>query len=75
MRGFRATGSFKDNNKKQRFSVEIAAEDAEGAKEKVLSTLGSRHKLKRWEISLEGVEEIPNEEITDPVVTFLVGEE
>jgi large subunit ribosomal protein LX len=75
MKGYRAAGSFKDNNKTQRFSIEIAAEDADKAKEKVLSTLGSRHKLKRWEIKLDEVSEIAVEEITDPVVTYLVGEE
>ena len=74
MRGYRAVGSFKDKNKTQKFNIEIAAEDLDSAKEKALSTLGSRHKLKRWEIDLESVTELTNEEITDSVVTYMVGE-
>ena len=73
MKGFRVTGSFKDARAgKQPFSVEVADEDVDKANEQILSTLGSRHKLKRWEIFIDEIVEISNEEIKDPVVKYKV---
>ena len=74
MKGFRAKGSFKDKKKKQDFTVEVAAEDSEAAKERVLSNLGSRHKLKRWEISIDELTELAPADITDHLVKYEVGE-
>ena len=72
MKGFRAKGSFKDTRKRQDFTVEVAAENAEAAKEKVLSNLGSRHKLKRWEISIDEFTELQPADITDRLVAYEV---
>jgi len=73
MKAFKASGSFKmDKRRRQKFRIEIAAEDKDAAVEKVLSTLGSRHRLKRREIEIDELVEIPPEEITDPVVEYLV---
>ena len=74
MKGFRVKGSFKDVRKRQDFTVEIAAEDADAAKEKILSNLGSRHKLKRWEISIDELVELAPADITDRLVEYEVGE-
>ena len=47
MKGFRVTGSFDDVRQgKQPYSVEIAAEDEAAAREQVVSTFGSKHKVK-----------------------------
>ncbi|NLL94318.1 MAG: 50S ribosomal protein L18a [Thermoplasmatales archaeon] len=73
MKAFRIKGSHSDPRAgKQPFTIEIAAEDADLAREYALSDLGSRHRLKRWEIAIDGVSEIPNEEITDHVVRYKV---
>lgn len=73
MKGFRVVGSFKDVRQgKQPYTVEVAADSEDAAKEQVLSTLGSRHKLKRWEINIDAVTELANEDIVDPVVKYKV---
>ena len=74
MKGFRIKGSFEDVRKKQVFSIEMAAENKEAAREAALSTLGSRHKLKRWEITIDDIVELKTEDITDPLVKYQVGE-
>jgi len=48
----------------QKFSIEVRALKPEHAVEKVLSELGSRHKLKRYHIVIERVEEISEDEVT-----------
>lgn len=74
MKAFRITGSFADPRKRQPFSIEMAAEDEAGVREKVVSTLGSKHKLKRWEIEITEVTEIPADQIVNHVVKYQVGE-
>lgn len=75
MKGFKVTGSFKlDKGIWQKFAVEVAAEDEDGAKEKVLSTLGSRHRVNRNEIEIKDLEEISGDDITDLVVKYQVEE-
>lgn len=73
MKGFRIVGSFKDTRSIQNFSVEIAGEDEAAARERALSTLGSRHKLKRWEITIDSVTELKPEEVTDSLVQYQIG--
>ena len=49
----------------QKFEIYVRAVKEEHAKEKVYSELGSRHKLKRYHIRIEKVEEVPLEEVDD----------
>lgn len=73
MRAFRASGSFRiDKRSWQKFSVEVAADDDLAAREKILSTLGSRHRLNRRSIRIDEMREIEGEEITDHVVQYCV---
>jgi len=75
MKAYRVTGSYDDPRQKQQaFSVEMAAEDEAAVKEKALSTIGSKHKLKRWQITIANVEEIPAGEVTNHVVKYQIGE-
>lgn len=55
----------------QKFSIEVRALKPEDAIEKVLSELGSRHKLRRRHIRIEEVREISLEEATNPQVRAL----
>ena len=74
MKGFRITGSFADVRQGQQpFCVEVAAEDEAAAKEQIVSTFGSRHKLKRWQINITEVKELAPEDIQDHVVKYKVG--
>ncbi len=74
MKAFRVTGTYADPRKTQPFSVEMAAEDEAAVKEKALSTIGSKHKLKRWQIDIAKVEEIPADQVESHVVKYQIGE-
>ena len=74
MKGFRITGSFADARQGQQpFCVEVAAEDEAAAKEQIVSTFGSRHKLKRWQINITEIKELEADEVTDHVVKYKIG--
>ena len=75
MKAFRVVGTFNDARQekgKQPFSIEIADVSVEAAKEQALSTLGSRHKLKRWQIQIAEVTDVAEADITNPVVKYKV---
>ena len=75
MKAFRVTGSYFDPRQKQQpFSVEMAAEDEAAVKEKALSTIGSKHKLKRWQISITDVTELADEQVTNHDTKYKIGE-
>ena len=74
MKAFRVTGSYDDPRQKQPFSIEMAAEDESAVRDKALSTIGSKHKLKRWQIEITSVEEIPADQVTNHVVKYQIGE-
>ena len=74
MKGFRITGSFADARQGQQpFCVEVAADDEATAKEQIVSTFGSRHKLKRWQINITEVKELAPEDVQDHVVKYKIG--
>ena len=56
----------------RKFKIYIRAVKKEHAIEKVYSDLGSRHKLKRYHIKIEKVEEVPLEEVEDLTILRLV---
>lgn len=49
---------------RRKFVIEVPALKAEHALERVLSELGSRHKLKRRHITIREVKEVSEEEVT-----------
>ena len=74
MKGFRITGSFDDARQGQQpFCVEVAADNEDAAKEQIVSTLGSRHKLKRWQITISEIKELAPEDVQDHVVKYKIG--
>ena len=73
MKAFLVTGHFADPRKEQPFSIEMAAEDEAAVREKCLSTIGSRHKMKRWQITITDVKELPADQVTDHVVKYQIG--
>ncbi|WP_400150390.1 50S ribosomal protein L18Ae, partial [Candidatus Methanarcanum hacksteinii] len=42
------------------------------AREQVVSTFGSKHKVKRWQIRIDDVKELSNDEIVNHVVKYKV---
>jgi large subunit ribosomal protein LX len=73
---FKVTGEIRKPNLKTSFKKEVIAVKSEHAVEKVYAELGSRHRVKRFQIKIAKVEEVPPEEIENPLLKKLVvGEE
>jgi len=73
---FRVTGEILKPNLKTSFSKEIVAAKSEHAVEKVYAELGSRHRVKRFHIRIVNVEEIPPDQIENPLLKKMIsGEE
>ena len=76
MKVFRVSGEIRKPNLKTSFKKEVIALKSEHAVEKVYAELGSKHRVKRVHIKIVGVQEVPSEEIEDPLLKKLVvGEE
>jgi len=73
MKAFRVAGTFADPRKRQPFSIEVAAENEDAVREKVLSTLGSKHRLKRTEIDITEITELTPDQVTNHVVKYDIG--
>ena len=65
MKAFRVTGNYADPRQRQPFSIEMAAEDEAAVR---------KHKLKRWQIDITSVEEIPADQVVNHVVKYQIGE-
>lgn len=75
MKAFRVTGTYADPRQiRQPFSIEMAADDECAVREKALSTIGSKHKLKRWQIDITDVSELSADQITNSIVQYQIGE-
>ncbi len=76
MKVFRVTGEIRKPNLETRFRKEVVALKPEQAVEKVYTELGSRHRVKRFQIKIGEVAEIPLQEIENPLIKKLIaGEE
>ena len=75
MKAFKVTGEINKPRLKTPFVKEVIAEKSEHAVEKVYSEIGSKHRVKRFQIKVSKVEEIPAEEIENPVLKKLVSGE
>ena len=73
---FRVIGEIRKPNLKTSFRKEVIAVKPEHAVEKVYAELGSKHRVKRFHIKIVRVEEVPPQEIENPLLKKLVvGEE
>lgn len=68
---FRVTGKINKPNFKTEFNKEIRALKAEDAVEKVYMLIGSKHRVKRFQMKIFKVEEINPEEIQDILIKKL----
>jgi len=69
---FRITGEIQKPNLKTSFRKEVIAIKPEHAVEKVYTELGSKHRVKRFHIKIINVEEVPHQEIENPLLKKLV---
>jgi len=73
---FRVTGEIRKPNLETTFRKEVIAIKPEHAVEKVYSEIGSRHRVKRFQIKINTVEELSPQEIENPLLRkLIVGEE
>lgn len=69
---FRVEGSFKQRLWKQKFKKEIIGFSERQVLEKVLSDIGSKHRVKRYMIKIEKIEEISPEEVRDHMIKLML---
>jgi len=72
---FRVIGEIRKPNWKTPFEKEVAALKPEHAIEKVYTELGSKHRVKRFHIKIDKVEEIAPNEVEDPLIRKLLAGE
>lgn len=68
LKAFRITGQFRMGHITTPFTIETVGRDENDARDRVLATLGSRHRVNRHQVSLATVTEIRGDQITDLVV-------
>jgi large subunit ribosomal protein LX len=59
----------------QEFAMETIADDEEEAEEWAFSTLGSKHRVRRPEVTIDDVDEISLDEVEDPTVRYKLEQE
>ena len=57
MKNFEIKGTFRENKAEKKFSKTINALNENTAREKTLSIMGSKHKVKRIHIKIESIKE------------------
>ena len=60
---YRITGLINKPNFENRFRKEIKAVKPEDALEELYKIFGSKHRVKRFQIKIESIEEVPSEEL------------
>jgi len=72
---FKVAGEIEKKGLKTPFLREIVAAKSEHAVERIYAELGSKHRVKRFHITIKNVEEVPLEEIKNLSLRNFVGEE
>ena len=70
MKAFRISGRFRMGRDWQAYSKEVAAVDEASARERLLSILGSQHRVARKYIEIREVTEVPVAELRDHAVKY-----
>jgi large subunit ribosomal protein LX len=72
MKVFKVTGKIYKPNLKTDFVRELIADKPEHAEERVYAEIGSKHRVKRCHMKVTKVEEVPAEEIENPILKKMV---
>ena len=70
---WRAKGAYMKNKRSFTFSRELLAEKDAHVRKKILSELGSRHRVKRRDIEIAEIKEIKPEEVTNFELRQILG--
>ena len=68
MKAFKVTGEINKPRLSTPFVRELIADKSEHAVEKVYAEIGSRHRVRRFQIKISGVKEVTAEEIENPIL-------
>lgn len=68
MKPFRVTGTFRMGRTSTPFTLETVGDDESSARDRVLATLGSRHRVNRHQVTIENVTPLAAADVTDAVV-------
>lgn len=68
MKAFRVSGKFRMGRSWNRFTIETIGADETAARDRVYSTMGSKHRVDRHAITIEEITEIAADQLTDPVI-------
>ncbi len=73
MKAYEIKGEFRISvSRWQPFTIEVASADEPAAVERVFSLIGSRHRIKRPFVRIDGVRTMKPEEITDHRVKYIL---
>jgi large subunit ribosomal protein LX len=72
---WRAVGKYKKKRKTYRFSKEMISSKESHVRERVLSELGSRHRVKRKDVVITKIEEISPEDVSSLELRKVLGVE
>lgn len=70
---YRVKGSFGRGSDKQVFTIDVIAPKPEAAKERIYTTIGSKHSIKRHLIKIDSIDVIKPEESKSLLVRQLMG--
>ena len=74
MKAFEVKGEFRISKRRwQPFALEVASADEKAAVEKTFALIGSRHRVKRKFVKIDGVRSMKPEEVSDHAVKYLLG--
>ncbi len=74
MKAFRVSGEINKPKLATPFVKEVIADKSEHAVEKVYAEIGSKHRVKRFHITIASVQEMKADEIENPVLKKIVTE-
>ena len=70
---YKITGKFLMGEKWRPFAKEIIGTTKKDAEGILLSEIGSKHRVKRRNITIHHIEEISKEQVESPVVKYMMG--
>ena len=68
MKAFRVSGVAPFGSQRQKFSLDLPAENSDDAEHRVYSIIGSRHNAKRRKIDIQSIKEIDPRTSSEPTV-------
>jgi large subunit ribosomal protein LX len=72
MKAFKVTGKINKPKLATPFVKEVIADKSEHAVEKVYAEIGSKHRVKRFHITIASVQEMKVDEIENPILKKIV---